>query len=188
MKNVMKHKSQSVWKSLGIGILLLLGTSIVHAQELIQKSASVDFKIKNMGFNVDGNFSDVSVVTNFKSNNLTHSYINGTIKVSSIDTDNAKRDKHLRTKDYFEVDTYKTIQFTSTKIVKKSSNNYQVTAQLTIKKTTKTIVIPLVVNETGNSVTMKGNFSIDRLNYDVGESSWVLSDIVKIQVNYTGKR
>ncbi|WP_117881424.1 YceI family protein [Aureibaculum luteum] len=169
-------------------IVFCLSVFSVSSQELTQNSASVDFKIKNMGFNVDGKFKDVAVSANFNSNNLERSFIKGTIQVSSIDTDNNKRDKHLRTADYFEEETFSTIKLTSTIIVKKAANQYQLTAKLKIKKTTKTIEIPLEVIENGSSIVMKSSFSINRLDYGVGESSWVLSDTVKIQVNFKGNK
>ena len=141
-----------------------------------------------MGFNVDGSFNDVEITTNFNSNDLENSFIKGIIKVNSIDTDNKKRDKHLRTVDYFNVEKFGTIKLTSSKIEKKSANNYHLTAKLTIKKKTKTIVIPLMVTETKNLIKVKSNFSINRLDYGVGESSWVLSDTVKLQIDFTGKK
>ncbi|QCX37748.1 YceI family protein [Aureibaculum algae] len=169
-------------------IVFCLSVFSVSSQELTQNSASVDFKIKNMGFNVDGFFSDVKIATNFKSNDLENSYIKGVINVTSIDTDIKKRDKHLLTADYFEAETFPFIKLSSKKIERKASNKYLLTASLTIKKTTKTIVIPLEIIESANSIAIKSSFSINRLDYEVGTSSWVLSDIVKIQINYTGNK
>lgn len=169
-------------------IIFCLTFLIVSAQEQSESSPTVMFKIKNMGFNVDGSFTNVKISTNFNSDNLASSYINGTIKVSSIDTDNKKRDKHLRNKDYFEAEKYGTIQLTSTKIEKTTTNKYLLSAKLTIKKTTKTITIPVEVTETENLISIKSNFSVNRLDYDVGESSWVLSDTVKLKINYVGNK
>ncbi len=171
-----------------VSITFFLSLSIISAQEITQRSASVDFKIRNMGFNVDGTFNDVVVNANFDSNDLTNSYIKGIIKVNSIDTGNQKRDKHLRTADYFEVETYNTIRLSSTQIVKKSANSYLLTAQLTIKDKTKTINVPIEVTENKTSITLKSSFEIDRLDYGVGESSWVMSDRVKIEVNFSGNK
>lgn len=173
---------------LKMSIVFCLAFLSVYAQEFSQTSATADFKIKNMGFYVDGTFKNVAISTNFDSTDLENSYIKGVINVSSIDTDNNKRDKHLRTADYFDAEKFSTIQLISTKIKKKLGNKYELTAKLTIKETTKTIVIPLAVEETNSSITLKSNFSIDRLDYGVGENSWVLSDTVKIKVSFKGKR
>ncbi|MDY7395770.1 YceI family protein [Aureibaculum sp. 2210JD6-5] len=171
-----------------INILFFLSLCSVSAQEQSLGPPAIEFKIKNMGFYVDGTFNKVNISTNFDADNLDNSYIKGVIQVSSIDTDNKKRDKHLRTADYFDVEKFSTIKLTSTKIEKKSGNKYQLTAKLTIKKTTKTIVIPLEVRETKSLILFKSNFSINRLDYGVGESSWVMSDTVKIEVNFVDKK
>lgn len=169
-------------------IIFCLTFLTVSTQELTETSASVNFKIKNMGFNVDGKFTDVFIVSNFNSKNLSESFINGLVTVNSIDTDNRKRDKHLINKDYFESSSYEHLKIKSIKISKTQSGSYNLTANLTIKKTTKKIVIPIRVTETDSSVTISANFSINRLDYGVGESSWVMSDTVKIQVNFSGKK
>ena len=52
---------------LKFSIIFCLTLLTLSAQEITQTSASVDFKIKNMGFNVDGTFNDVTISTNFNS-------------------------------------------------------------------------------------------------------------------------
>ncbi len=171
-------------------IFLLIGAITVNAQELIQnkEATKVNFKIKNFGSYVYGTLSEVTINSNFNSENLTNSYIQGVVKVNSIDTESTKRDAHLRESDYFDVKNYPNITLQSTKIIKKSGNNYTLTANLTVKKTTKTVIIPIEVIETGNTIKINANFEIDRLDYEVGEDSWVLSDDVKISIIYSAKR
>src|SRR6188472_172351 len=54
------------------------------------------------------------------------------IDVSSVDTGSADRDGHLRSGDFFDVETYPTITFTSTE-VKRDGSDWAVTGDLTIK-------------------------------------------------------
>lgn len=170
--------------------LFLVSLLNLNAQELTQNvdKTVVSFKIKNMGFAVKGRFKKVNISSNFNANDLDNSFINSTILVNSIDTGNKKRDKHLINKDFFEASAYKKIQLTSSKIKKISTGNYQLTGKLTVKKVTKEIVVPLQVIETSSSVTVKSSFSINRLDYGVGKSSWTMSDIVKIQLVYTATK
>ena len=171
-------------------VLFLVSFLNLNAQESVYNNdkTTVNFKIKNMGFTVKGKFKKVSVSSNFNTNDLENSFIKSTILVNSIDTGNKKRDKHLINKDFFEASTYEEIQLTSSKIKKVSANNYQLTAKLTVKNTTKEIVVPLQVVETSSSISLKSSFSIDRLDYGVGKSSWTMSDIVKIQWVYTATK
>ncbi|MFY0628847.1 MAG: YceI family protein [Flavobacteriaceae bacterium] len=169
-------------------ILFLIIAIPSQSQELIQNNdqTKVMFKIKNFGVNVDGDFSDVTIKTNFNSNKLSESYINAEIAVKSIATGIKGRDKSILKKGYFDEANYKIIQLKSTKIEKKSEGNFMLYANLTIKKTTKSIEIPLEVLENDSSMKMKANFMINRKDYKVGGGSLILSKKVKIQVIYTG--
>jgi len=171
-------------------IFFFVSNAGLIAQELIQNNTNitVTFKIKNIGIYIDGTFSEVTVSSNFKSENLEGSYINATINVNSITTKNAKRDKHLLKDDFFDVANYTTIKLVSSKIEKISENNYKLIANLTIKKTTKSIEIPIEVNENDTSISIKSNFNLNRRDYKVGGKSWVLSNTVKIQIVYAAKK
>lgn len=175
-----------------ICVLLLVFFQVlyINAQELVQNNedTKVDFKIKNLGFYVDGTFSDISITSNFNSNNLSNSYIKGIVKVNTINTDNNKRDAHLRRADFFDVVNYEFIELESIEFEKETQNKYKLIAKLTIKKVTKTIVIPIEIVETKNSIRLTANFDINRLDYEVGESSFVMSDTVKIEIIYSGKK
>jgi len=171
-------------------VLLFISIVSLNAQELLQNKAdtAIDFKIKNLGIYVNGTFTDATITSNFNIDSLESSYINATIKVNSISTKNVKRDKHLLKDDFFDVDKYPEIKFVSTKIEKISENNYKLTAKLTIKSVTKNIVVPIEVNENSKSVTIKSAFNLNRRDYNVGGSSWVLSNTVKIQIVYNAKK
>ncbi len=65
---------------------------------------------------------------------------------------------------------------------------YKLTAKLSIKNTTKLISIPLEIIENNDSLMIKSNFEINRKDYDVGGNTWVLSNIVKIQVVFNAKK
>ena len=58
--------------------------------------------------------------------------------VASIDTNSVDRDNHLRSGDFFDVEHYPSIDFTSTSITK-NGDDYKVTGDLTIKNVTKPV-------------------------------------------------
>jgi polyisoprenoid-binding protein YceI len=150
-----------------------------------QNTTSVNFKIKNIGIYVDGSFNEVVITSNLDTNNLDASFINAVVEINSINTSNKKRNKHLLETDYFEETNYKQLKLESSKIERISANNYKLTGRLTIKKTTKTIVIPLIISENESSLTFTANFDLNRRDYGVGGSSWVMSNTVKIMVKHT---
>lgn len=177
-------------KLLSLTILFLISTFNLSAQQFVENKVktSIDFKIKNIGIYVDGNFNGIIINSNFNKESLETSFINATIKVNSINTNSVKRDKHLLKIDFFDTANYKTIKLVSTKIEKKVENKYSLTAKLTIKNITKSIVIPLAIEESKEEIIIRSNFNINRRDYNVGGRSWVLSNTVKIQIIYTVKK
>lgn len=177
-------------KKLIIFAFICFCSSILNSQALTQDNSktTVTFKIRNLGVNVDGNFSKVSINSNFDKNNIDGSFLNATIDVKTIDTDNDTRNKSLSEKKYFDTANHQNITLKSTKIIKVSDTKYTLTGKLTVKATTKTVTIPLTVTEDADVITITADFEINRRDYKVGKSSWVMSDTVKIKVLYVAKK
>ena len=169
--------------------LLILSIFNLNAQQRSQNKTEtkVEFKIKNFGVDVKGSFSEVDIVSYFDPSNIGDSYINAIIKISSINTGNVKRDKHLFKEDFFDVDNFKYIKLESSKIEKISETSYILEGELTIKNTSKLISIPLELTENDDSLLIKSNFIIKRKDYSVGGNIWVLGNNVKIIVVYKAK-
>lgn len=138
-------------------------------------AAKVSFIIKNAGLNVDGEFSGLSGTINFDKENPSAGKIEANIPVKSIDTGINKRDNHLRSEDYFEVEKYPNIKFVSSSI-SATKDGYNVSGNFSIKATTKSVTIPFTFE---NNVFV-GKFNIDRRDYGVGGNSWIMGDKVKI--------
>jgi polyisoprenoid-binding protein YceI len=66
-----------------------------------------------------------------------------TVQMASIDTRNAQRDDHLRSADFFDVETFPEMTFTSTRVEEVDEDAYMVTGDLTIRDTTRSVGIPL---------------------------------------------
>lgn len=161
---------------IGIFSLFLFGFAQAPISYKINSGeAKVGFVIKNAGLKVNGSFTGLTGTINFDTDNPAAGKIDAQIPVKSIDTGINKRDEHLRSADYFEIEKYPNISFSSTSI-KTSKNGYNITGNFTIKATTKSITIPFTFS--GNS--FKGNFEIDRRDYGVGGNSWIMGDKVKI--------
>lgn len=172
-----------------IKITLVLFTSMMlsfmsFAQD-VKTQATVDFKIGNLGINVDGNFDKSSITTNFTNQDSSKWILFGSVETNSINTDNKKRDKHIKEEDYFDVINYPQITIEATSFKKVSDTKYDVTVSLTIKKTTQTIMIPVEIIGDSNSFKLRSNFEINRRDFGVGGGSLILSNTVKISVNYT---
>ncbi len=137
----------------------------------------VDFKIKNAGFTVNGSFKGLSATLKFDEGGA-NDYIEATIDATTVDTNNGGRDKHLRKADFFDVQKHPTIKLKSVSFTKISAGKFKGSFKLTMKGITKTVEIPF----TFNKGTFEGEVKLNRLDYGVGESSWVMSNDVTIHV------
>ena len=147
-----------------------------------QNTSTIDFVISNLGINVDGHFNSFSVTTKFNEANSELETISGSIAVSSIETGIDSRDEHLLDEDYFNAEKHKQINLKSESVIKVSDSQYKVKASLKIKGITKQITIRVDVVKTNDSYKMSSAFEINRRDFKVGGSSFVMSKTVKINV------
>lgn len=190
----------STIKYLGFAAFLtFIGVFTATSQEAAQwdmdkAHTSVNFSINHFFSAVTGKFGEFDGTIRFDPDNLSGSKADFTVSIASINTDEEKRDKHLQSKDFFNVKKYPTMSFTTSKIVKETATSYLVHGKLTIRDVTKDVVLPMKV--TGQMEhPMKKNMmilglvidtTIDRTEYGVGTGSWaataVVGDEVKIHI------
>ena len=146
-------------------------------------SSTVNFKIKNAGFSVNGKFGPVKGKINFDRTSLTGNFIDVTIDAGLIDTDNKTRDKHLKKEDYFFIEKYPSIKMKATLFSKENDGTYKGFFKLTIKDQIKDVIVPFTFKEANGKANFTGSFQIDRLDYKVGSSSFLLSNAVLLNIN-----
>jgi polyisoprenoid-binding protein YceI len=98
----------------------------------------IGFSVRHLVSKVRGKFEafEGTIVT---PEDLTSSTVNVTVDLNSINTGTADRDNHLRSADFFEVETHPKMTFVSTGIVQKSDTDFVVNGDLTIKGVTKPV-------------------------------------------------
>lgn len=104
---------------------------------------------------VRGTFKDFAGTGFLDEENPANSKLEVTIQAASIDTRNADRDAHLKSNDFFAMDEFPVIKFSSTSFEKIEAATYRVTGDLTIKGVSKSISIDLDV--TGTAIDPWGN-------------------------------
>jgi polyisoprenoid-binding protein YceI len=125
---------------------LLSVFALTQAQtfEIDPVHSSVGFSIRHIVSNVKGRFTDFGGIVIYDSKKIENSSVNVTIKADSIDTDNEKRDGHLRSPDFFEVEKYPEITFKSTRVVKKGKK-YMVHGTFTMHGVSTEISFPFEI-------------------------------------------
>lgn len=152
----------------------------VHAQNKIWK---IDPAHSNIGFSISYfNVGEIKGTFNNYSGSLIsldpitkESTLNITIESASINTNQAKRDEHLRTNDFFNTNEYSEIRFTSTSFKTTSDNSYELEGKLTMRGITKPITLTAIYKGEYTHPRFKNNrkfFSITgvilREDFEVG--------------------
>jgi len=104
---------------------------------------TVGFQIRHIFTMLGGRFQDFSGTIKVDRAKPETSAVEFTIQAASILTNDAKRDEHLKSPDFFDVAKHPTITFKSTSVKPAGNNVYQVTGDFTMRGVTKSISIPV---------------------------------------------
>jgi len=104
--------------------------------------ASVNFKVSHLGYSfIKGRFNKFEGDFSYDPANIAASKVNVTVDTSSLDSNHAERDKHIRSSDFIDAGKFPSAIFTSTKVVDKGDGNLDVMGDLTLHGQTKPITI-----------------------------------------------
>jgi polyisoprenoid-binding protein YceI len=142
-------------------LTLLLCAATVVAQVATTRLYPIDNGHSTVGFSVPilgglsqvkGKFTDFSITLDADEKDVTKSSVKVIIKATSVDTGIERRDAHLRTADFFDVEKFPEITFKSERIEKKG-NQFIAHGPLTMHGVTKQIALPFTVNGTFKNPT-----------------------------------
>ena len=177
----MKNKLVS---SLIIALLLLPFPLLAADYQLDTKGAHafIQFKVKHLGYSwllgrfnkFDGNFS-------YYEDNPSASNVSISIDMTSVDSNHAERDKHLRGKDFFEVSKYPKAKFVSTSFHDTKNGKAILKGNLTLHGVTKAVTLdvehtghgadPWGGNRRGFSATTKLSLKDFNINFNLGPAA-----------------
>lgn len=132
----------------------------------------VEFSVKHLMISrVKGQFGAVSGSLVLDERSISTSSVKVTIDVSSIDTRDAKRDAHLRSADFFDVEKFPTITFASRRIEGAGDDTFTLVGDLTIRDVTQEIALSVTNEGTqqdpwgGERIGFSATTTIDRRDY-----------------------
>jgi polyisoprenoid-binding protein YceI len=121
---------------------LLLGASSSFAADykIDPDHSKIGFKVRHLGISwVPGIFSKVEGTFSYDQNNVAASKTEATVEVGSIDTQNKKRDDHLKGEEFFAADKFPAITFKSKEIKDVSGSKFTVVGDLSMHGITKPV-------------------------------------------------
>lgn len=167
-------------------------SAAVETYKIDPVHSAIGFTVRHFVAKVPGRFKDFTGTITVDRNDLTKSTAEATIQVASIDTENQKRDDHLRSPDFLDAAKFPTIKFKSKAWKKTGQDTYDVTGDLTIKDVTKEVV--LKVTSLGFGPGMQGaqlsgweaTTKIDKKDFNVKDPAMLdaaVGDEVTITIN-----
>lgn len=163
-------------KNLGV---LFISMILAASGMMAQGTWNIDPSHTNIGFAIDhmvisevtGKFNTFEGKLKANGEAIEGSQISFSANVGSIDTENEKRDAHLKSPDFFDAANHPKITFKSTSVTKTGDKTYTVKGDLTIRGTTKEVELALKHNGTvkdpyGNTrAGFKLSGEINRMDY-----------------------
>ncbi|MBB3264495.1 polyisoprenoid-binding protein YceI [Azospirillum sp. OGB3] len=126
------------------------------AYKLDPAHTAVVFIVDHLGFSkAVGSFNTVAGELSFDKDAADKSSLSVTIDTTSIDTNHAKRDEHLKSPDFFNVKEFPKLTFKSTKIEKTGDKTGKLHGDLTLLGVTKPVVLDVTFNKDGVSPASK---------------------------------
>lgn len=162
-----------------LGFIFTISQHLCMAQVMhpVDESSKVSFFIKNFGVTVDGRFKGLQGEVHFDPAKPEAALFDMSLDVNTIETGIARRDRHLRSDDYFDVARFPKIRVKGEKVTEgKEKGSYVLHAKLTIKQVTKDIEIPFKAVARNDGYQFDGSFRVNRLDYKVGGNSISMAD------------
>ena len=152
--------------------LLVSGTAFAQTTWTIDKAHSkIGFNVIHMAISeVEGEFTDFDAKVVSTSDDFHNADVEFTAKVASIDTENERRDNHLKSDDFFNAEKFPEIKFKG-KLVKEG-NNYKLKGDFTMRDVTKPVTFDVTYGGTidtgrGMKAGFKVTGTINRKDYNL---------------------
>lgn len=180
---------------LATAALALLASTALPAcaqQKLLPAQSEIAFTSKQMGVPVDGMFKKFDAQVSFDPKKPEAAKIGLTIDLASASIGTAETEAELAKPDWFSIKQFPQATFVSSGVKALGGGKFDVTGRLSIKGTSRDLVVPVALAQAGGGTTATGAFTIKRLDFKIGDGDWkdtsmVANDVqVKFKLSLTG--
>lgn len=149
--------------------------------------SQVTFQASMNGQPINGSFRRFNARIAFDPANLAGSSVAAAIDTGSAATGDQTRDEALPTPDWFNVRAFPRATFTAKQFKSLGNGRFQAIGTLTIRNSSRPVVMPFQLSVNGNVAQMRGTISIDRRMFGVGQGQFSTADAVaaNVKVNVT---
>ncbi|RYY73671.1 MAG: YceI family protein [Gammaproteobacteria bacterium] len=155
--------------------------------------ASINFSIKHLGYSVlTGRFDTFEGDFSYDPAKPEASTVNVTIDTTSVNSNHAERDKHLRSPDFLNVQKFPKATFVSKKIVVDDKKEFDIVGDLTLNGVTKSVTIEVEKIGEGKDpwggyrLGFEGETEIKLKDFNIKMDLGPASQVVKLELNVEG--
>lgn len=156
-----------------VAVALVLGNAgMAQTKWKVDRGHSnVKFSVQHMVVSeMEGSFKMFEGTMEHTKADFSDAKINFSVDVASVNTDNERRDGHLKADDFFNAEKYPKMTFVSTSVKPLGGNKYKIAGNLTIRDVTKPVVFDVthggvIKNQNGSKAGFKARTTIDRFEY-----------------------
>lgn len=170
MNNMKKIYSLAV---MAVALLLSFGVSAQTKWKVDRGHSNVKFSVQHMVVSeLEGSFRMFDGTMEHNKADFSDAKINFTVDVASVNTDNDRRDGHLKSDDFFNADQFPKMTFVSTSVKPLGGNKFKIAGNLTIRDVTKPVVFDVthggvLKTQNGSKAGFKARTTIDRFVYNL---------------------
>jgi polyisoprenoid-binding protein YceI len=162
--------------------------------------SQITFSIRHFFSPVQGWFKTFTGNIRYDKAAPANSMVSFSVQADSISTDNARRDGHLKSPDFFDVAKYPTLTFESKKVTRGGANKLNVTGNMTFHGVTKAVTIPVEILGFGPGMGgaqiggFSTSFQLNRKDFGVtwnkamDNGTGMLGDTVDVKVTVEAKQ
>jgi polyisoprenoid-binding protein YceI len=185
----MKHSLSSTWLALAATALLAAAGPAHAQQKLVPAQSEIVFVSKQMGVPVEGRFKKFDAQVAFDPKQPATSKIGFTVDLASASLGAAETEAEVAKPGWFNTKAFPQATFQSTAIKALGGGKFEVAGKLSIKGSSRDVLVPATVTQGGGNTQAAGSFTIKRLEYKIGEGEWndpsLVADEVQVRFKLT---
>ena len=168
-------------------LAFLLAAPVAQAQQkLVPAQSEIGFVSKQMGVPVEGRFKKFDAQIAFDPAKPDASKIAFTVDIASATVGVPETDAELPKATWFNTAKFPQATFQSTAVKGLGGGKFEVSGKLAIKGSSRDVVVPVALTQSGATTSVTGTFPLKRLAFKIGENEWADTSMVAddVQVKF----
>lgn len=163
-------------------LALVTASHAASYEQVLPEQSRIDFGFQQMGVAMEGNFTRFASQLKFDPAVPAEARATIEVELASVDTGSAEGDEEVARKTWFNTGEFPVARFESTAVKALGGDRYEVAGTLTIKGTTRDVVVPARFTTQGDIGVFEGELGIKRGDFSIGEGAWRAFDVVANEV------